>query len=92
MTIWRIGNIINGQNFLHTLNKEFWENLNAKSDLFLHKQWLKCAYKGFLGVLEIEDNLNFITGTEIIQILAIGPPKNLFLLSLISQEKYLKVS
>lgn len=26
-------------------------------------------------MLEIEDNLNFITGTEIIQILAIGPEK-----------------
>lgn len=58
----------------------------------LHKQWFKCACNELLGELKIDDNLNFITETEIIQILAVGPPKNLFLLFLISQEKFLKVS
>lgn len=40
---------------------------------FLHKR-LKCTYKGLLGELKIDENLNFITETEIIQILAIAPP------------------
>lgn len=92
MIIWRIDNIIDEHKFLHILNEEFWENLNAKVAFFLHKQWLKYAYKGLLGELKIDENLNFITETEIIQILAIPSPKNLFLLSPISQEKFLKVS